>query len=483
MDMCAFATIDELRALIAHNKVGASELLGYFCQRFERYDKQLGTALEIFDQPSIVQASSQQGPLYGIPGILKDNIAQSGRKLTCGSKILQGFVSPYDATASARLKQAGALLVGRANCDEFAMGSSNEYSAYFNCANPWDTSRVAGGSSGGPVAAVAAGLVPWALGSETGGSVRLPASWCNVVGLKPTYGRVSRYGLVAYASSLDQIGVVTRTVRENAQVFSVIAGHDVHDATSVQQPTHDYTNNLNGTLPAGLTIGVLENMLYAEGVNKQVQERILAAIEEYKKLGARIKMVSVPEIDYGAAVYFIVSRAEAASNLARFDGVRYGFRAQNAKDLQDMYEQTRAQGFGREVCTRILIGNYVLSIGHADAFYHNAKKVQRLMTACVNNVFKEVDVLLAPVHAAPAFTFGSCDKDPLAMDLTDYFTCFANLTQIPALSVPCGFVDGNLPTAFQLAGPKLSESVLYQVAHAYEQQTAWHTMTPPAFSA
>lgn len=482
MDMCAFATIDELRALIAHKKVSPSELLGYFCQRFERYDKQLGTALELFDQFSIVQASSQQGPLYGIPGILKDNIAQSGRALTCGSKILQGFVSPYDATASVRLKQAGALLLGRANCDEFAMGSSNEYSAYFNCANPWDTSRVAGGSSGGPVAAVAAGLVPWSLGSETGGSIRLPASWCNVVGLKPTYGRVSRYGLVAYASSLDQIGVVTRTVRENAQVFSVIAGHDAYDATSVQQPADDYTKNLTGTLPAGLTIGVIKNMLYADGVNKQVQERILAAIEEYKKLGARIKMISIPEIDYGAAVYFIVSRAEAASNLARFDGVRYGFRAQNAKDLQDMYEQTRAQGFGKEVRTRILIGNYVLSIGHADAFYHNAKKVQRLITSCVDNVFKEVDVLMMPVHAAPAFTFGACDKDPLAMDLTDYFTCFANLTQIPALSVPCGFVDDNLPTAFQLAGPKMSESLLYQIAHAYEQQTVWHTMTPPAFT-
>lgn len=479
MDNYAFLSITQLQELIAQKKINSKELVQFCLDRFAQHDKKLNCALELFDAQSVLDVSAKTGTLCGIPGILKDNIAQQGRSLTCGSKILAGFVSPYDATATQLLKQAGALLVGRANMDEFAMGTSNEYSAYGPCTNPWDITRVAGGSSGGPVAAVAAGMVPWALGSETGGSVRTPASWCGIVGLKPTYGLISRYGLVAYGSSLDQIGIATQTVADNARILSVIAGQDQLDSTTLACQKTDYTCGLDGKLPEKFTLGVIENMLYAEGVEKEVQDRILAAIEEYKKLGATIKLISIPEIDYGAAVYFIVSRAEAASNLARFDGVRYGYRVPSSVDLQDMYEQTRTEGFGKEVRARILVGNYVLSVGHAAQFYHNARKVQQLMTLAIDQAFKDVDVMLTPVTSAPAFKLGAFAKDPLAMDLTDYFTCFASLTHIPALSVPCGFVYNNqLPTAFQLIGPQRSEALLYKVAHAYEQVTPWHTMHP-----
>lgn len=479
MNDLAFTSIDQVKELIQQKKISAEELTTLTINRFAQHDKKIGSALEIFDKASIIERSQNKGPLHGIPGILKDNISQEGRALTCASKILAGYTAPYDATATKRLKNAGAPIVGRANMDEFAMGSSNEYSAYFKCANPWDTTRVAGGSSGGPIAAVSAGLVHWALGSETGGSVRLPASWCGVVGLKPTYGRVSRYGLVAYASSLDQIGIATRTVKDNAHVLSVIAGHDPHDATTINSEPEDYTHNLDGKIPGQLTIGVLENMLYADGVEKEIQERIAAALEVYKKLGATIKPITIPEIDYAAAVYFIISRAEAASNLARFDGVRYGHRTPHYQDLQNMYEKTRAEGFGDDVRARILIGNYVLSVGHASKFYHNARKVQRVISNAMEHAFKSVDVVLAPVHAAPAFKFGACSQNPLAMDLCDYFTCFVNLTHIPALSVPCGLVNNEqLPTAFQLIGPKLSEALLYKIAYAYEQITPWHTMHP-----
>jgi len=479
MNDLAFASIDHLQELINQKKIAPQEIIEFSLKQFAQHDKKLGCALETFESASITERSQKNGPLHGIPGILKDNINQEGRTLTCGSKILAGYTAPYDATATKKLKEAGAPIVGRANMDEFAMGSSNEYSAYFNCANPWDTTRVAGGSSGGPIASVAAGLVPWALGSETGGSVRLPASWCGVVGLKPTYGRISRYGLVAYASSLDQIGIATRTVKDNARILSIVAGHDPHDATTVNTKPEDYTQHLDGKLPENITIGVLENMLYADGVEKEIQERISAALDVYKKLGATIKPIKIPEIDYAAAVYFIISRAEAASNLARFDGVRYGHRAAHYQNLQNMYEKTRAEGFGADVRARILIGNYVLSVGHASQFYHNARKVQRVMSNAMEQAFKDFDVLLAPVHAAPAFKFGACNQNPLAMDLCDYFTCFVNLTHIPALSVPCGFVSNNqLPTAFQLIGPKLSEALLYKVAHAYEYITPWHTMHP-----
>ncbi len=478
MNNLAFATITDLKNKLAHKEISREELLSYFLDRFQKYNKQLGAALEVFDKKSILEKSSDHGSLAGIPGILKDNISQGDRSLTCGSKILQGFVSKYDATAVKRLKAEGALLVGRANMDEFAMGASNEFSAYFKCHNPWDHERVPGGSSGGSVASVAAGLVPWALGSETGGSVRLPAAFCGIVGLKPTYGLVSRFGLVAYASSFDQIGIATRTVRDNAQVLSVIAGHDVSDSTTQPVERKSYDVNLNGKLPEGLTIGILDNMLNAEGMNLEVQQLIENAVKELEKLGATIKPIKIPVIDYSAAVYFILSRAEAASNLARFDGVRYGYRDKKAVTLDEMYRRTRYNGFGDEVRFRILIGNYVLSAGHSADFYNNAKKVQRLMRAKMDEAFANVDLLLAPTHGAPAFKIGTYDQDHLQLDLMDYFTCFVNITGVPSLAVPCGFTNDKLPTGFQLIGPQLSEELLFKVGDAYEQQTPWHTMHP-----
>ncbi|MFI5332982.1 MAG: Asp-tRNA(Asn)/Glu-tRNA(Gln) amidotransferase subunit GatA [Candidatus Babeliales bacterium] len=477
MNTLAFATISELKHKLHTREISSAELLKFYLDRFAQHDERIGSALETFDAHSILNASRDTGILAGIPGIIKDNIAQQGRALTCASKILKGFVSTYDATAIARLKQEGALLLGRANMDEFAMGSSTETSAYKKTVNPWDHSRVPGGSSGGSIAAVAAGFVPWALGSETGGSVRQPAAFCGVVGFKPTYGLISRYGLVAYGSSLDQIGIATRTVKDTAIVLSAIAGHDAHDMTSVPVEKKDYTASLQGKIPAGLTLGVVENALYAHGMDPEIVKAIEDAIQVLTTLGAQVKRITLPTLDYSAATYFIVSRAEAASNLARFDGVRYGLRAKT-KTLGDMYAQTRHDGFGPEVRKRILVGNYVLSAGHAAQFYINAKKVQQLMAQEFTHAFADVDLLVMPTHPIPAFKFGAFDVDPLQMDLQDYFTCTANLIGVPAISIPCGFTANSLPIGFQLVAPHLAEEMLLSVAHAYEQETPWHTMHP-----
>lgn len=480
MKNVAFASIKELRAMIDARKISADELLELCLKRFDQYDQQLGSALEIFDKKSIQHDSKNQGVLAGIPGIIKDVIAQKDRKLTCASKILQNFISTFDATSVSRMKSAGALSVGRANCDEFAMGSSNENSAYKKVHNPWDLSRVPGGSSGGSIAAVAAGLVPWALGTETGGSVRQPAAFCGIVGLKPTYGLISRYGLVAYASSFDQVGIATRTVYDNALVLSVIAGQDVHDSSSLPVKSSDYTTNLDGTLKKNITIGVIDDALYAEGVDPEIVSAIEDALRVLEQLGATIKRVTLPVLSYGIATYMILSRAEAASNLAKFDGVRYGYRDMDAPTLEAMYCQTRAKGFSPEVKRRIMVGNYVLSAGHAAAFYKNAKKVQGLISQGFSGLFNDVDLLVMPVSPTPAFKIGGI-TNPLQMDLQDYFTCPINVAGIPALSVPCGLTKQNLPIGFQFVGPHLSEELIFQTAHAYEQVTPWHTMTPPGF--
>ena len=477
----AYATIDELKSKLEKKEISEKELLVYFIDRFKKYDPELNTAIEVFGIESILKASETKGNLAGIPGLLKDNIAQKDRKLTCASKILEGFVSTYDSTASERLKKSGALLLGRANLDEFAMGSSTETSVFGVTKNPWDVSRVPGGSSGGSIAAVTSGLVPWALGSETGGSVRQPASFCGIVGLKPTYGLISRYGLVAYASSLDQIGIATRTVKDNALVLSEIAGHDLKDSSSLSVEKKDYTKIIDGDLPKNLKIGVIDNALNAEGLDSEVQTAVESTISVFENLGAKVKRVNISSLDYSAAAYFIISRAEAASNLARFDGVRYGFRDKKTKSLNDMYEDTRHDGFGDEVRLRIMVGNYVLSAGHSGQFYQNAKKVQRIMRKDFADIFKEVDVLISPVQSCTAFKIGEFSQDKLKMDLQDYFTCFANLTGVPALALPCGFSKNNLPIGFQLIGPHLSEAILYKVAHAYENATKWHMMHPQRF--
>jgi len=475
-----FASIRDIRVFLERKEISVDELLDFYYGRFAKFDKKIGSALELFDKKSVKDRTrSETGLLAGIPGLIKDNICIQDRTLTCASKILAGYVAPYNATVIDKLSAQGAFFIGRANMDEFAMGSSTETSAYQKTVNPWNAQRVPGGSSGGSIAAVAAGLIPWALGSETGGSVRQPAALCGIVGSKPTYGLVSRYGLVAYASSIDQIGVATRTVYDNALVLSAIAGTDVKDATTLKNISAvDYTRNLTGKIKPGLKIGVIDNALHADGVDPEVAALLKNALKEFERLGAIVEYVKIPVMDYSAAVYFILSRAEAASNLARFDGVRYGARSADAHTLSDVYELSRSEGFGPEVQRRILIGNYVLSVGHADKFYNSARQVQHIMRAEFLKTFKEYDLLFAPVSPAEAFPFGAFANNSLQMDLQDYFTAAANLVGIPAVSIPCGFTSNKLPVGFQLMGPDLSEELIFQTGYAYEQVTQWHANHP-----
>ncbi len=482
MNINPFSTIKELKHSLSDHEISREELLNFCIDRFKKYDARIGSALEIFDERSILQGSCRQGLLGGIPGIVKDNIAQKSRRLGCASKILEGFVSPYDSTACSRLKKEGALLIGRSNCDEFAMGTSGEESAYKKSANPWDLSRVPGGSSSGSIAAVAAGLVPWGLGSETGGSVRLPAAFCGIVGLKPTYGLISRYGLVAYGSSLDQIGIATRTVYDNALMLSVLAGKDIHDSTTLSVEKKDYAVHLDGSLRKNLRIGIIDNAFDVEGLDPKIKSLVQEAIKELEKKGASIVHLTLPAMDYTAAAYLIISRAEAASNLARFDGVRYGMRAKKSKTLLELYENTRHDGFGEEVKKRIMVGNYALSSGHQNEYYCNAQKVRQIIRHEFIEAFKKVDLLAMPTHSIPAFKFDAFRQDKLALDLLDYYTLPINLAGIPALSLPCGFTEDCLPVGFQLIGPDLSEDLIYQTAYAYEQQMQWHTKHPAGFA-
>lgn len=481
MNSLAFATIAQLRTKLLKKELSRDEMLSFFIERLHAFDDQLDATLEVYDKEIILKASPDQGLLQGIPGIIKNNISVQGQKVTCASKILENYRSIYDATAISRLKAEGALLAAAGNMDEFAMGSSTETSAFKKTKNPWDTSRVPGGSSGGSAAAVAAGLVPWGLGSDTGGSVRQPAAFCGIVGLKPTYGLVSRYGLVAYGSSLDQIGTFTRSVYDAALLLSIMAGQDERDSSSLAQSKKDYTTNLDGALPHNLKIGVIDNALQSEGMDSEVQQSVENAIKTLESLGATIKRVSLPTLDYTAAAYFIISRAEAASNLARFDGVRYGLRSPGVKSLEEMYSKTRHDGFGDEVRARIMVGNYVLSTGHADEYYAKAKTVQRLIRREFVDTFSDVDLLIMPTHPAPAFKIGAYDMDKLQIDLQDYFTCPMNLAGIPAISLPCGLTTSQLPIGFQLVGPHLSEELLFKVGHAYQQATDWHQKHPTGF--
>jgi aspartyl-tRNA(Asn)/glutamyl-tRNA(Gln) amidotransferase subunit A len=482
MKTLAFATIAQLKQKLAAREISESELISFFLDRSNKYNSQLNAAIEVFDRNSIDQQERKTGALSGIPGMRKDNIAQQGQGLSCASNILKNFVSTYDATAISRLKDVGAPIIGRANLDEFAMGSSNETSAFGPVRNPWDIERVPGGSSGGPAAAVAAGMVPWALGSDTGASVRNPAAWCGITGLKPTYGLVSRYGLVAYGSSVDQIGVLARDAYDTALVLSVIAGKDHRDSTTLQRDKYDYTAALTGKIKPGMTFGIVEDMIEAEGMDPEVLAIVDATIKDFEKLGVRFKRIRIPVLQYCAAVYFIISRAEAASNLSRFDGVRYGLRNKDAQSLNDLYSETRHDGFGNEVRTRILVGNFVLSAGHADAFYQKARIVQQQIRSDLLDAFKDVDLLLTPTVPMPAFKIGAFDEaNKLQLDLMDYFTCFANLAGLPGLSIPAGFTKERLPIGMQLVGPHCSEELLLQTAHAYQQCTDWHKQYPKGY--
>jgi aspartyl-tRNA(Asn)/glutamyl-tRNA(Gln) amidotransferase subunit A len=405
--------------------------------------------------------------LAGVPIAIKDNICVRGMQTSCGSRILGPYHPPYNATAIDRLLSAGAIIIGKTNCDEFAMGSSNENSAFGPVKNPWDTSRVPGGSSGGSAAAVAAGIVPVALGSDTGGSVRQPASLCGVVGLKPTYGRVSRYGLVAFGSSLDQIGIFARSAGDAATVLQVIAGRDQNDATSAAVPVPDYSSELNHDIN-GLRIGVAKSLL-GEGLNSEVRTSIETAIETYRGLGAAIVDIDLPHAKYAIAVYYIIATAEASSNLARYDGVRYGFRAEEAPALRDMYRKTRDEGFGPEVKRRIMLGTYVLSAGYYDAYYLKAQKVRALIRRDFDLAFESCDAILTPTSPTPAFLFGEKVDDPLSMYLNDVYTVTANLAGVPGISIPSGLSSAGLPIGMQLLGPYWSEGTLLRLSHAYQE--------------
>lgn len=481
MKISAFTSVKDLLHLLETKQISTHELINFFIDRFKKNDHELGSALEIFDEKSILEKTVLTGPLRGIPGLIKDNISQAGRITSCASKMLANYTAPFDATLIRRLKQSGASLIGRANMDEFAMGSSTETSAFQKTANPWNLECVPGGSSGGSAAAVAAGFVPWALGTETGGSVRQPAALCGIVGSKPTYGLISRYGMVAYGSSLDQVGIFSRTVYDNALLMSLMAGQDSADSTTIQSGPHNYTEQLTGKIRPGLVLGVVENALETHGIDPEVSQALDRALKQFESLGVTLKRIKLETMEYAAAVYFIISRAEAASNLARFDGVRYGYRSPEAKTLDDLYTLSRHEGFGFEVRRRILLGNYVLSAGHAEQYYTKARSVQAMMRAELIECSKEVDLMFMPVSPAGAFKFGAFDDNKLQMDLQDYFTAAANLTGTPALAVPCGFTSQGMPIGFQLMGPDLSEALLFQTAHAYEQSTPWHTMHPEKF--
>ncbi|MCP2729984.1 Asp-tRNA(Asn)/Glu-tRNA(Gln) amidotransferase subunit GatA [Limnofasciculus baicalensis] len=434
-------------------------------------------ALEMAQQvDGKIAAGEDIGLLAGIPIAIKDNMCTKGIPTTCASRILENFVPPYESTVTQKLKDMGAVMVGKANLDEFAMGSSTETSAYQVTANPWDVSRVPGGSSGGSAAAVAAEEAVVSLGSDTGGSIRLPASYCGIVGMKPTYGLVSRYGLVAYASSLDQIGPFSRSVEDAAILLSAIAGYDPNDATSLKVEIPDYTQFLTPNLK-GIKIGIITET-FGEGLDPVVAETVNNAIAQLKSLGAEIQEISCPRFRYGLPTYYIIAPSEASANLARYDGVKYGFRSENPDNLLSMYKKTRAMGFGAEVKRRIMLGTYALSAGYYDAYYLKAQKVRTLIKEDFENAFEKVDILVSPTAPTTAFKIGEKTADPLTMYLSDLMTIPVNLAGLPGMSIPCGFDDNGMPIGLQLIGNVLREDRIFQVASAYEQSTEWHKQKP-----
>jgi aspartyl-tRNA(Asn)/glutamyl-tRNA(Gln) amidotransferase subunit A len=478
-------SIAELQSVLRRREVSAGEVVTALRERIAAVDGDIGAYLSFDIEASMKGAEHVDVdlPLGGIPIAIKDIITVMGQPCTCGSKILRGYRAPYDATVVQKLRAAGAVPFGKTNLDEFAMGSSTENSALKSTRNPWDLSRVPGGSSGGSAAAVAADEAFGALGSDTGGSIRQPAAFCGVVGVKPTFGRVSRFGLVAFASSLDQVGPVTKTVRDAAMIMNAIAGHDDHDSTALNEPVPDYTAGLGKDL-RGMRLGIPKEYMI-KGIDPQVKTAIDAAIKQLNSLGAEIVEVSLPSTEYAVAVYYIVATAEASANLARFDGVRYGYRAENPRNMLDLYGRTRAEGFGPEVKRRIILGTYVLSSGYYDAYYLRAQKVRELIRRDFAKAFEKVDALISPTSPVAAFKIGERVADPLQMYLADVFTIAANLAGICGISVPCGFAEQEghrLPIGLQLLGKPLDEARILQVAHAYEQTTDWHKARPPLAS-
>ena len=478
-------TIHQAAEKLRSSELSAVQLTQSVLERIRATDDTIHSYLTVNEAEALAQAEeadrvlaagAPSSLLCGIPVAVKDVILTQGVRSTAGSKILENFMPPYDATVTRKLKEAGTVIIGKVNCDEFAMGSSNENSAYGPSKNPWNTSHVPGGSSGGSATSVAADQALASLGTDTGGSIRLPASFCGVVGLKPTYGRVSRFGVIAYASSLDQVGPVTKDVRDCAMVLQVIAGHDQRDSTSVDIPTQDYVFNLERGVQ-GLRIGIPQEY-FVEGIQPEVNQAVHKAIDELRALGAEPVSISLPHTEYATAAYYIIATAEASSNLARYDGVKYGHRSQKAENLVDMYRLSRAEGFGPEVKRRIMLGTYALSAGYYDAYYLKAQKVRTLIRKDFLDVFQTCDVLATPVAPTTAFRLGEKIADPLTMYLSDIFTIAVNLAGLPGLSVPCGFDQHGLPISVQLIGKPFGEETLLQAGYAYEQATEWHTRKP-----
>ncbi len=481
-------TVAELAAALRSRQVSSVELARSFLARIERHQADLNAFISITAEAALEQAGKADerlrggdaGALTGVPIAHKDIFCTAGEKTTCGSRMLANFVSPYDATVVERLRAAGVVMLGKTNMDEFAMGSSNETSYFGPVRNPWDPLRVPGGSSGGSAAAVAARLAPAATATDTGGSIRQPAALCGVTGIKPTYGRVSRYGMVAFASSLDQGGLITQSAQDAALLLAAMAGFDERDSTSVELPVPDYAAGLEQPLK-GLKIGLLKEF-FDRGLDDEIERHIRAALDVLRAQGAVLKEVSLPNLPLSVPTYYVVAPAECSSNLARFDGVRYGYRCEKPRDLLDLYQRSRGEGFGAEVKRRIMTGTYVLSAGYYDAFYLKAQRVRQLISNDFEHAFHEVDVVIGPTTPTAAFELGAKTSDPVTMYLNDIYTIGANLAGLPAMSVPCGFVQG-LPVGMQIIGAHFGEERLLNVAHRYQCETDWHRRAPPGFVA
>ena len=475
-----------LAAGLAKREFSSVELTRHLLGRLEAAQPQLNAMISITGEAALAAAAradgaiagGKAGPLTGLPIVHKDIFCTEGVRTSCGSRMLDNFVSPYDATVVAKLKAAGTVMLGKTNMDEFAMGSSNETSWYGPVKNPWNTAMVPGGSSGGSAAAVAARLAPAATATDTGGSIRQPAALSGVTGLKPTYGRVSRYGMIAFASSLDQAGVIAASAEDCALLLGAMAGFDPRDSTSVDAPVPDYVAGLAAPTK-GLRVGIVKEF-FDQGLDAQNEQQLRATFEVFRKLGATLVDVSLPNVGLSVPTYYVVAPAECSSNLARFDGVRFGHRCENPQDLLDLYRRSRGEGFGAEVKRRIMTGTYVLSAGYYDAYYLKAQQVRQLISADFARVFERVDVLAGPTSPTPAFALGAKTADPVTMYLNDIYTIGANLAGVPALSVPCGFVN-DLPVGLQLIGPHFSEVKLLAAAHAFQRETDWHTRTPGAW--
>ena len=477
-------TVHELRDKLANKEVTSKEITESFIKRINEKEADVKAFVNTTIDEALKKAEDvdkkikegQASNFAGIPIGIKDNICTKGVKTTCSSRMLENFVSPYDATVMEKINNEDLVMLGKLNMDEYAMGASTEYSYFKKTSNPWDLNKVPGGSSGGSAAAVAASMVPWALGSDTGGSVRQPASFCGVVGLKPTYGLVSRYGLVAFASSLDQIGPITKDVEDNANLLNIIAGHDERDSTSANVEKKDYTKALVNDVK-GLKIGIPKEY-FGEGINPEVKEAVMKVAEKYKEMGATIEECSISVTDYALATYYILACAEASSNLGRFDGIRYGYRTENYNNLKDIYRNSRSEGFGPEVKRRIILGTYVLSSGYYDAYYKKALKVRTVVKQAFKELFKKYDVLLTPTSPTVAFDIGTRSNNPLEMYLADICTVSINIGGVPAISVPCGLDKQGMPIGFQLIGNHFDEETLYRAAYTYEQNTNFKENKP-----